>query len=69
MGSRYSVDHIAEDDIHTDITTRNIKEPQHMYRLGTSSNRLLGGGGSFNMFYWIRSLALCFCSGSKIDVQ
>ena len=44
MGSCYSVHHIAEDHIHTGITN-NIEEPQQKYRLGTVSNRLLGGGG------------------------
>ena len=43
MDNCYSVDHIAADHIHTDITC-NIKEPQNKYRLGTVSNRLLGGG-------------------------
>ena len=42
MGDCYSADHIAEDHIHTDITYK-IEEPQQMYRLGTVSNRLLGG--------------------------
>ena len=35
--------HIAEDHIHTDITC-NTEEPQQKYRLGTVSNRLMGGG-------------------------
>ena len=35
--------HIAEDHIHTDIITCNIEELQQKYRLGTVSNRLLGG--------------------------
>ena len=43
----YSIDHIAEDHIHTDITC-NIEEPQQKYRLGTCSNRLLVGGGGLN---------------------
>ena len=43
MGNNYSADHIAEDHIHKDIS--NIEEPQKKYRLGTVSNRLLGGGG------------------------
>ena len=59
MSYCYSADHIAEDHIHTD-TTCNIEKPQQRYRLGTASNRLLG-----NMFYWIQTLALSFCSGSK----
>ena len=42
MGNCYSIDHIAEDHIHTDITC-NIEEPQQKYRLGTVSNRLLRG--------------------------
>ena len=44
MGNCYSADHIAEDHIHTDITC-NTEEPQQKYRLGTVSNRLVGGGG------------------------
>ena len=43
MGNCYSVDHIAEDHIHKDITC-NIKESQQKYRLGTVSNKLLGKG-------------------------
>ena len=35
MGSCYSGDGIAEDYIHTDITTCNIEEPQQKYYLGT----------------------------------
>ena len=42
MGSRYSADHIAKDHIHIDITY-NTEESQQKYRLGTVSNRLLGG--------------------------
>ena len=49
MGNCYSIDHIAEDHIHTDITC-NIEEPQQKYRIGTVSNRLLGG---LTMFYMI----------------
>ena len=37
MSSCYSGDHIAEDYIHTDITTLNIEEPQQKNRLGTVS--------------------------------
>ena len=37
MSSCYSDDHIAEDYIHTDITTLNIEEPQQKNRLGTVS--------------------------------
>ena len=52
MGSCYSGDHIAQDNIHTDITTYNIGEPQQKYRLGTVSNKLLGrGGGGLNYKY------------------
>ena len=36
-------------------------EPQQKYCLGMVSNRWLGGG--LNMFYWIQTLALSFCSG------
>ena len=45
MGNCYSIDHNAEDHIHTDITY-NIEEPQQKYRLGTVSNRLLVEGGA-----------------------
>ena len=48
MGNWYSADYIAKDPIHTGITC-NTEEPQQKYRLGTFSNRLLGGG--LNMFY------------------
>ena len=41
MGNCYSIVHIAEDHIHTDITC-NTEEPQQKYRLGTVSNSLLG---------------------------
>ena len=63
MGNCYSADLIAEDYIHTNITC-NIEEPQQKHRLGTVSNRLLAGEG-LNMFYWIQTLALSFCSSSK----
>ena len=36
MGNCYSMDHIAEDHIHTDMTC-NIEEPQQKYRLGAVS--------------------------------
>ena len=62
MGSCFSDDHIAKHYIHTDKTTSNIEEPQQKYRLAKASNRLLG---DLNMFYWIQTLALSFCSGSK----
>ena len=42
MGNRYAADHIAKDHIHTDVAC-NTEEPQQKYRLGTISNRLLGG--------------------------
>ena len=35
MGNCYSLDHIAEDHIHTDITC-DIKEPHQKYRLEQS---------------------------------
>ena len=44
MVSCYSGDHIAEDHIHTDITTCNTDELQQKYRLGTVSCRLLDSG-------------------------
>ena len=58
MGNCYSIDHIAEYDIHTDITC-NTEEPQQKYRLGTVSNRLLG---DLDMINRIRILALSFCN-------
>ena len=44
MGSRHSGDHIAGDNIHTDMIKCNTEEPQLKCRLGTVSNRLLEGG-------------------------
>ena len=43
MGNCYSIDHIAEEHIQTDIAC-SIEEPQQKYHLGTVSNRLLVGG-------------------------
>ena len=43
MGNCYSIEHIDEDHIHTDITY-NTEESQQKYRLGTVSNKLLGVG-------------------------
>ena len=43
MGNCYSVDHIAEDHIHTDITC-NMEELHQKYHNGAVGNRLLGGG-------------------------
>ena len=40
MGSCYSGDHVAEDNIHTVITTCNTEEPQEKCHLGTVSNRM-----------------------------
>ena len=51
MGNCYSADHIAEHNMHTDITC-NIEEPQQKDHLGTVRNRLLEG---LNMFYWIQT--------------
>ena len=51
MGNCYLADHIAEEHIHIYITC-NTEEPQQKYRLGTVSNRLMGG---LNMFYWIQT--------------
>ena len=44
MDNCNSGDHIAEDNIHTDIATCNIKEQQQKYRLRTVRNRLRGRG-------------------------
>ena len=41
MGSYYSGDHIAESNIHIDITTSNFDKLQQKYRFGTVSIRLL----------------------------
>ena len=56
MGICYSGEHIAGDHIHKEITRYNTAEPQRKYRLGT---------GDINMFYWIQTLVLSLCSGSK----
>ena len=40
----------------------NCEAPQQTSRLGTVSNKLLG---DLKMFYWIQTLVLSFCSGSK----
>ena len=61
MGNWYSIEHIAEGCIHTDITC-NTEEPQQKYRLGTVSIRLIPWG--LNMFYWTQYIAISFCSGS-----
>ena len=42
MGNCYSIGHVAEDHIHTDIAC-NIEEAQQKYLLGMVSNRLLRG--------------------------
>ena len=47
MGTCHSGDHIAEDHIHTDITSCNIEEPQGRWRTVTdhnSSPRAIGSG-------------------------
>ena len=49
MGSCHSGDHVAEDHIHTDISKRNIEEPQQKCRLGMASNRLLGSDLSMKL--------------------
>ena len=51
MGSCYSTDHIADDHIHTDITS-DIEEPQQKYRLG---NRLV-----IEIDYWGLKLVLLY---------
>ena len=43
MCNCYSIEHIAEDHLHKDITC-SIEEPQQKYRLGTVSKRLPGVG-------------------------
>ena len=48
MGNYHSADHIAEDQIQTDITC-NTEEPQQKYRSVID----YGGEGGLNMFYWI----------------
>ena len=44
MGSCYSGDQIAEDLVHTDVTTCNTEEPRQK-RVGTVSSILPGGAG------------------------
>ena len=66
MGNYYSGEHIAEDHILTDLTTCNIEELKQKHCLGTDRNRFLE---ALNMFYWIQTLALSFCSGSKLLVR
>ena len=51
MGSCNAGDPIAEDSIHTDITTCNIEEAQQKYRLRTVCSTLLGGGGGLKDKY------------------
>ena len=43
MGNCYSIDHIPEGHLHTNITC-NIEEPLQKYRIRTVSNRLREGG-------------------------
>ena len=43
MGSCYSVDHVAEDHVHTVMATFISEEHQQKYHFGTVSNRLLWG--------------------------
>ena len=45
MDNCYSVDHIAEDHIQTNIICNTEEVSQQKYHLGTVSNRLPGGGG------------------------
>ena len=65
MGNCDRGDHIAGNHIQTDITRCDIEDPQQKYRLGTISNRLLGGLTCFTG----QNIALCFCSGSKLLVR
>ena len=44
MGSCYSGDHLARDDIHSDIKICHIEEPQPKYLLRMVSIKLLGVG-------------------------
>ena len=45
MDRCYSGDNIAENHLHTDITTCNIEEPQQKYRLERSVVDYWGGRG------------------------
>ena len=42
-GQLFSGEHIAGDNIHTDVASYNMEEPQQKYRLGMTSNILLRG--------------------------
>ena len=52
MGSYYSGDHIARDNIHTGITTFNMEEPPQKYCLGKVGNISLRRG------FWLVVLGL-----------
>ena len=50
MGDCYSTDHIAKDHMPTDKLC-STEEPQQKYRLGTVSNRFLGGGWEHKLVF------------------
>ena len=64
MGSGYSCDHIAEDNIHADIPTYNIEDPQQKYRFRTV---VIGGCGGKGLKHVLLdpNLTLYFYSDSK----
>ena len=67
MGSCYSGERIAEDNMLTDIIP-NINKSQKKYRLGTVSNILLGEVGAYTcsmdpnprpkLLHWFKTFAL-----------
>ena len=55
---------MAVDIMHTGIVTLDIRDRNNR---STALERSVMDywGGVLNMIYWIQTLALCFCSGSK----
>ena len=66
MGSCYSGDHIARDNIHSSISTCNTEGPQQKNRLGTANDKInLETGGGLKLVLLDRNHDLCLCSSSK----
>ena len=67
MGGFYLDDHIAEDHLHTGITTCNIEEAQQKYNHGTVRNRLIGGRfGEYKHVLLDPNLGLFFRNGCYV---